>query len=142
LEVKRTKDEGRKKEDERNSTDVEEKRKVDICERTFQFSLRIIKVCQEMERKDGIARVLSKQLLRSGTSIGANVEEGQGGQSRADFIAKYSIARKETRETAYWLRLIGASGIIPASRLRHLLAECGELLAILTAILKKARSHS
>ena len=77
-----------------------------IRERTFEFSLRIIRPCQELEEQPGVARTLSWQLLRSGTSIGANVEEAQAGQSKLDFISKNAIALKEARETIYWLRLV------------------------------------
>ena len=95
----------------------------DICERTFQFSLRIVKLCQVLDQKRGVAWTLSKQLLRSGTSIGANIEEGQAGQSRADFVSKYSIARKEARETRYWPRLLIASGMFEESRVAPLIQE-------------------
>lgn len=69
--------------------------KTDLPERTFAFALRVVKLCKHLDEAPGVARTMSRQLLRSGTSIGANVEEGQGGQSRADFISKYSIACKE-----------------------------------------------
>lgn len=73
----------------------------DIRERTFTFALEIVRLCQKLERDSGVWHVLGKQLLRSGTSIGANAEEAQAGQSRADFISKYAIALKEARETIY-----------------------------------------
>ena len=76
--------------------------KPDIAKRTKGFSARIIRLFRELE-KDSVGRILGKQLLRSGTSIGANVHEAQGGQSRADFISKISMAYKEARETDYWL---------------------------------------
>lgn len=116
--------------------------KRDICERTFEFSVRIVRLCQELATKPGIGRTLSKQLLRSGTSIGANVEEGQGGQSRADFVSKYSIACKEARETHYWLRLLVATEIMPEDKLAPLTQESDELIAILTAIIKKTKANS
>jgi four helix bundle protein len=78
--------------------------------------------------------------LRSGTSVGANVEEAQGGQSRADFLSKISIACKESRETHYWLRLLAASRLVPESRLIELLDESNQLIAILTAIIRKTRA--
>lgn len=109
----------------------------DICERTFQFALRIVRLCQWLERKPGTARTLSRQILRAGTSVAANIEEGQAGQSRADFVSKYSIARKEARETRYWLRLLAASGIAKESQLEELLAEAEELVKILASIIKK-----
>jgi four helix bundle protein len=79
-------------------------------------------------------------LLRAGTSIVANVEEGQASQSRADFVSKYSIACKEARETHYWLRLLVASNVMQESRLHDLIKEAHERIAILTAITKKTRS--
>ena len=75
--------------------------KSDIPERTFKFAKQIITLCRKLEKTPGINRALSNQLFRSGTSIGANVEEGQASQSRADFIHKYSIACKEARESYY-----------------------------------------
>ena len=80
-----------------------------------------------------------KQLLRSGTSIGANVEEAQASESKKDFVHKYSLALKEAREAHYWLRLLVASEIISESRLQPLKAEANELVAILTTICKKNR---
>lgn len=71
----------------------------DICRGTFRFAVAIVNLCRELDQTPGVSRTLANQLLRSGTSIGANVEEGQGGQSKVDFITKYGIARKEARET-------------------------------------------
>jgi four helix bundle protein len=91
------------------------------------------------QRRDVAARVIVGQLVRAGTSVGANVEEAQASQSRADFANKCSIACKEARETRYWMRLLAASDIVSASSLTDLLAECDELVAILTTIVKKAK---
>ena len=82
----------------------------DIKERTFLFALEIVRLCQKLEKQSDVYRTLGRQLLRSGTSIGANTEEAQAGQSRADFINKYSIVLKEARETLYWLRLLRRTG--------------------------------
>jgi four helix bundle protein len=82
-----------------------------LQERTFEFALRVVKLCQILDNQGRTASTTSRQLLRAGTSIGANVEEGQASQSEADFLAKYSIACKEARETHYWLRLLSASAI-------------------------------
>lgn len=112
----------------------------DICERTFSFAVEIVTLCRKLEQADSAARVLARQLIRSGTSIGANVEEARGGQSRADFISKYAIAHKEARETHYWLRLLGATGIVTEETVSTLTQECNELIAILTAIIKKAQN--
>jgi four helix bundle protein len=113
----------------------------DLPERTFQFALRIVTLCQSLDEKPGVARVLAKQILRSGTSIGANVEEGQAAQSEADFLTKYSIACKEARETHYWLRLLSAAEVVAEPRLRELTQECNELVAILTASVKKLKER-
>ena len=114
--------------------------KSDLPERTFEFARHIVNLCQFLDEKPGVSRTLANQLLCSGTSIGANVEEGQAAQSEADFISKYSIACKEARETHYWLRLLTASGILPSEQLAELETECNELIAILTTIVKKMRS--
>ena len=108
--------------------------KMDILERTVDYSLRIVKLYRELE-KDSAGRVLGKQLLRSGTAIGANVHEAQAGQSKADFIAKISIAHKEARESAYWLRLIQETDLISANRISDLFDETGQLVKILSSIL-------
>lgn len=115
---------------------------VDICDRTFTFALDIVTLTRSLDPKDNAARVFTRQLLRSGTSIGANIEEGQGAQSRADFIAKYHISLKEARETYYWLRLIKATGMVPASQIESILSECNEIISILVTILKKAKHNA
>lgn len=116
-------------------------RKNDLPERTFEFAKRIVKLSQLLDGTPGVSRTMANQLLRSGTSIGANVEEGQGSQSTADFVSKYSIACKEARETHYWLRLLVATDIIPASRLEVLIDEANQLVAILTTIIKKTKAN-
>jgi four helix bundle protein len=104
-----------------------------IQQKSFEFALEIICLYQELiECKE---YVLSKQLLRSGTSIGANVEEATAAQSRKDFLAKMSIASKEARETRYWLRLLQQSKMVDidfTSQLNHI----DELIRILTSIVK------
>lgn len=114
--------------------------KSDLPERTFAFAVKIVELCRLLDEKPGIPRTLANQLLRSGTSIGANVEEGQASQSEADFIAKYSIACKEARETQYWLRLLIASNITEEAPINDLMKECTEILAILTVIVKKLKA--
>jgi four helix bundle protein len=99
-------------------------RPVDICERTFDFAVRIVRLCNHLFGKPGgVSRILASQLLKAGTSVGANVEEAQAGQSRADFISKNAIALKEARETHYWLRLLVASKVLPESRISELRDE-------------------
>lgn len=113
----------------------------DLPSRTFEFARRVVKLCASLDATPGISRTLANQLLRSGTSIGANVEEGQASQSRADFTSKYSIACKEARETLYWLRLLAAAQIVPEKRLTPLIDESNQLVSILTAIVKKTRKQ-
>lgn len=113
----------------------------DICERTFQFALRIVGLHKILVRQPNASRDIARQLLRSGTSIGANVEEGQAGQSRADFISKYSIARKEARETRYWLRIIHATQDDFRKEIEPAIGEIEELIKILTAIIRKAQDN-
>jgi len=112
----------------------------DIKERSFSFACRIVKLYQSLANKKGGGEILGRQVLRSGTSIGANLEEASAGQSRADFISKCNIALKEARETYYWLRLLMTTKIVPSDMLRPLANESNELVAILTTIVKKSRS--
>ena len=115
-------------------------RMVDITERSFEFALRIIKLCQFLNKKYVMENnVLAKQLLRSGTSVGANVEEAQAGQSRKDFINKMAIALKEARETNYWLRLLEASKIVPKGKLTELIKESEEIKRIIGAIVVSSK---
>ena len=101
------------------------------------FALRCIKAYQYLttEKREF---VLSKQLLRSGTSIGANVKEGMRGQTKPDFAAKMSIALKEASETEYWIELLKESGILSETESNSLLDDCVELIKILTSIVKSA----
>jgi len=101
----------------------------------------VVELCLLLDERPGVSRTLASQLLRSGTSIGANVEEAQAGQSRADFLAKSYIACKEARETHYWLRLLVAGGVLPRERLAGLTDEANQLVAILTTIVKKTRAN-
>lgn len=114
----------------------------DICERTFAFSVRVVRLCQSLDGRPGVNATLARQLLRAGTSIGANLEEAQAGQSRGDFISKISIALKEARETDYWLRLLDATEIGSADPMRELRGEVKELKLILGAILVSTRKKS
>jgi len=113
----------------------------EIGERAFAFAVRVVKLCQVLDEKPGASRTLASQLLRSGTSIGANLAESKGGQSRADFLSKVSIALKEARETHYWLRLLIATDILLEKQLAHLLDEANQLVAILTTIVKNTKAQ-
>ncbi len=106
----------------------------------MKFALRVIRLFRELEG-DGAGRVLGRQVLRCGTSIGANVHEAQAAQSKADFIAKMSVAHKEAEETAYWLRLVRESGLAPASRLTRLEDENQQIARLLAAILLSAKGR-
>ena len=106
-----------------------------ITQRTRQFALRIIKLCQFLDQQSSITRTLTQQLLRSGTSIGANIEESQAAESTADFIHKLSISLKEARETRYWLLLLSESELVKNSRLQPLLNELEELIKIISSII-------
>ena len=116
--------------------------KTDIQERTFKFSIRIVKLCKFLREKGGTGYDLSKQLIRSGTSIGANVEEAKEAESKADFIHKLKIALKEARETKYWLKLLIATEEKLENRLLPLLNESNELIAILVTIIKNTKINS
>ena len=107
--------------------------------KSYDFALRIIKVYKYLsqERKEF---VLSKQLLRSGTSIGANIEESIGGQSKADFFAKITIAYKEARESKYWIRLLRDSEYLTNEQSEDLLKDVEELLKIIGSIQKTVRN--
>ena len=111
-----------------------------IQQKSYAFALEIIDLYRKLGKTNEY--VLSKQLLRSGTSIGANVEEAQAGQSRADFISKMSIASKEARETCYWLRLLRDSNTIANSEATSLLSEAESLVNILTAIVKSTNQNN
>ena len=109
-----------------------------IEEKSFQFAVRIVKLCRYLcdENKEFI---LSKQLLRAGTSIGANIAESQQAQSRPDFISKLCIALKEASETNYWLRLLRATDYLSETEYRTMIVQCKELERLLTSILKSAK---
>ena len=113
-----------------------------IRERSFAFAKRIVFLCQKLDQTPGVSRTLAGQLLRSGTSIGANIEEAHGSQSKPDFISKMYIACKEARETNYWLRLLIETNIIPQNQLADLQDESDQLIAILTTAVKTSRANN
>jgi four helix bundle protein len=110
-----------------------------IVGRSFEFAVRVVRLCRFLEAQDRVSRTLANQLLRAGTSIGANIEEAQAGQSKADFTAKMAIARKEARETLYWLRLLKAAEIVESEKLNDITKEADELVRILTSIVKTSQ---
>jgi four helix bundle protein len=115
---------------------VSEPKENPIKEKAFQFALQTVHLYQQLQ--DQREYVLSKQLLRSGTSIGANVEEATAAESRADFIHKMKIAMKESRETHYWLRLLDQSDLAKNIDLTEALELCNEISRMLTSITKTA----
>jgi four helix bundle protein len=110
-----------------------------ILELSFDFSLQIINLYKLLIHKNEY--VLSKQLLRSGTSIGANIEEAIAGQTRKDFITKMSIASKEARETRYWLRLLDKSKLVDVDYSPYLISV-EHIINILTKIVKTSQTTS
>jgi four helix bundle protein len=112
----------------------------DLRDRTKAFALRVIKMFSALPKTEE-ARVLGKQVLCSGTSVGANYREAQRSRSKAEFIAKIGDCLKELDETAYWLELLADSGIVPPAKLSSLCDECNQLIAIFTTIAKKAKSN-
>lgn len=112
----------------------------DIRSKCFKFSLRIIKIYKFIE-DDSVGRIIGKQLLRSGTSIGANLEEAFAGQSPKDFIHKFTLAQKEACETKYWLRLLEESEIVSSSKLKDIISEIDELTKIIAKSIITAKEH-
>ena len=113
-----------------------------ITERTKSFAVRIIKACSFLSNQSDVSKTLSRQLLRSGTSIGANVHEAQSAQSDKDFINKLEIALKEARETEYWLEILLKSELVTESKFKPLLDECQQIVRILIASTGKLKQKS
>jgi four helix bundle protein len=110
-----------------------------IVSKSFDFAVKTVRIYQKLtlEKREF---VLSKQLLKSGTSIGANIEEAVGGFSRKDFIAKLQISYKEARETKYWLKLLHSTDYLDKADFESLLADTEEILKILVSILKTSKN--
>lgn len=108
----------------------------DIRHRSFEYTLRAVKLYQHLQKqRDGAGWVLGKQYLRAASSVGANIEEAQAGESRGDFVHKLGIAQKEARESLYWLRVLAESNLVPRRRLQLLTRETEELLNVITSII-------
>jgi len=111
-----------------------------ILEKTMDFSVRIVKLykylCSEKNEY-----IMSKQLLRCGTSVGANAHEAHNGQSNKDFLAKMYIAFKEVTETEYWLKLLAKTDYLTLQQSENILTDCVEIKKILTAIIKTLKSN-
>jgi four helix bundle protein len=111
-----------------------------IADRTFQYACQIVHLWRELNGLPDFPYVISRQILRAGTSIGSNVEEGKAADSRRDLRAKSCIALKEARETKYWLRLIRATHLAPSVMIEPALNEADELVAILTTSVRTLRA--
>lgn len=110
-----------------------------VKDKSFDFALAIIGLYKQLVSSREY--VLSKQLLKSGTSIGANIEEGDAAQTKKDFVAKMSIASKESRETRYWIRLLMKSSLVEFSINSKYLDQCEELIRLTTSIVKTAQQN-
>jgi four helix bundle protein len=113
----------------------------DLSERILDFGARIVRVVGFLPNTL-VGRRIGDQLLRSGLSVGANFEEAQAAESRADFAHKLQIALKEKREARYWLRLISKAGTVPARRLEPLLDESNQLVAMLSKAVARAKGRA
>ena len=111
-----------------------------VLDKTYKFSIKIILLCKKLN-SESKEYILSKQLLRAGTSIGANAEEAIGGISKKDFVAKLGISYKEARETHYWLRLLRDTNIVSKEEANLLLNDCDEILRIIYSIIKSSRNN-
>ncbi len=107
----------------------------DIRDRTFRFGVQIVQMSNRLPRT-AAGFELAKQIIRSGTSIGANVEEADAGESKKDFVHKLSIALKEAQETRYWLRIIIEAALLADEEIQNLLKESDELVRIINTIIK------
>lgn len=112
--------------------------KRDLQDRTKRFALSIIRIFLTIP-KSAEAQVLGKQMLRSGTSVGANYREAYRGRSKAEFIAKCGDSLRELEETAYWLELLVEGKIVPSETVAAIQHECDELIAIFVTILKRSK---
>ena len=110
-----------------------------IKEKSFEFALRIVKMYKYLTEKKS-EYVLSKQVLRSGTSVGANIREAEQAQSPADFIHKLNIALKEANETEYWLELLHESEYLNDQQFESIYNDCGKIAATLTKIIKTTKT--
>jgi len=112
----------------------------DLKKRTKEFGLRVIRLVEALPGTS-TSRTIGNQLLRSGMSVGANYRAACRGKSKADFIAKAGISLEEADESLYWMEMLQEARIIPAERLKDLMKEADELVAIFTASIKTARAH-
>jgi len=111
-----------------------------VLDKSYQFAIKIVKLCNKLS-KEGKSYYLTNQLIRSGTSIGANTEEAMGGVSKKDFINKLGIAYKEARETMYWLKLLRDTEGIDTTTGEAILSDCEELLKLLYTIIRSTKER-
>jgi four helix bundle protein len=113
----------------------------DFQKRTFQFGMSVVRLVQALAKND-TERVIGKQLLRAGTSVGANYRAAGRARSRAEFIAKMGIVEEECDETLYWLEILGELDVVNAATLRNLRGEGSEILAMVVASIRTARANA
>ena len=114
----------------------------DLCERTFLFACDIVRFCRVLSSEPGASRQIAAQLLRSGTSVGANTEEARAAFTRRDFASRNSIVLRESRESRFWLRVIAETGLAPRPRVAPLLQEANELVGIFTVTVRRLKVKS
>ena len=114
----------------------------DLKLRTKAYALRVIRMYSRLSRNDTAAQVMGRQVLRSGTSVGANYREASRGRSKAEFVSKVGDCLKEIEETEYWLELLVESGRVKQTQMSDLLDETRQLIAIFTSIDKKAKGEA
>jgi four helix bundle protein len=115
-------------------------RSSELKERTFDFGVRVVRLVESLP-KGTTTQVIGRQLLRAGTSVGANYRAAKRARSRADFIAKLGIVEEECDETIYWIELLIALDVLKPSRVSDLLTEANELVAMVVASIKTARQN-
>jgi four helix bundle protein len=112
-----------------------------VLEKSFNFSVRIVKLYKHIKLKDRDIEPLLKQVLRSGTSIGANITEAQSAYTKKDFINKLGISLKEARESEYWIRLLTATNHLDKKESDSIQKDCEELIKLLTTIIKSSKNN-
>jgi four helix bundle protein len=113
-----------------------------ISERTFEFACRIVKLCEKLWRQGYAARKIADQLFDCGTSVGANSAESQGGQTKPDFTARLAIARKESWEAIFWLRLAIATSVVTREEIAWEIDEARQLRAMITQAVRTSQSST
>ena len=115
-----------------------------VREKSFLFAMRIVRLYQYLTNTENSNRefIISKQVLRSGTSVGANIRESRNAQTVKDFLAKLYIASKEADETEYWLELLKETGYITEEQLGSIKQDCEEIMKLLTSIIKTTKKNN